>query len=83
MEMRFYACQKTRFATMNSKLLFILQVLNRKEIVPIESCFETEEYELIKQSCAWEINKRLKISQVSERLKEMSRCAKKSGMCHF
>ena len=65
------------------KILFILQVLHRKKIVPSESCFENEEYELIRQSCAWEINKRLKISHVSERLQEMSRRAKKSGMCHF
>ena len=65
------------------KILFILQVLHRKKIVPSESCFENEEYELIRQSCAWEINKRLKISQVSERLQKLSRRAKKSGMCHF
>ena len=63
--------------------LFILQVLYKKKIVPLESCFENEEYELIRQSCAWEINKRLKISQVSEGLQQMSRRAKKSGMCHF
>lgn len=84
MEVRFYASQKKVLICYNElKILFILQVLHRKKIVPSESCLENEEYELIRQSCAWEINKRLKISQVSERLQEMSRRAKKSGMCHF
>ena len=60
--------------------MYNLKVLNRKETVPREPCFEDEEYELIKQSCEWQILKRISLSELKNRLKEL---IENSGILFF
>lgn len=50
---------------------FSYKVVEFKEIVQREDCFQDKEFELIKQCCKWQMTNRLKLSQVRERLEEM------------
>ena len=51
---------------------FSYKVVEFKEIVQKEDCFQDKEFELIKQCCEWQMIRRLNLSQVRERLEEMN-----------
>ena len=51
---------------------FSYKVVEFKEIVQKEDCFQDKEFELIKQCCKWQMIRRLNLSQVRERLEEMN-----------
>ena len=48
------------------------KVVEFKEIVQKEDCFQDKEFELIKQCCEWQMMRRLNLSEVRERLEEMN-----------
>lgn len=51
---------------------FSYKVVQFKEIVQKEDCFQDKEFELISQCCEWQMIKRLNLSEVRERLEEMN-----------
>lgn len=51
---------------------FSYKVVEFKEIVQKEDCFQDKEFELIKQCCEWQMMRRLNLSEVRERLEKMN-----------
>jgi len=45
--------------------------MDRTNIVPRESCFEGEEYELMAQCCKFQPGRRLKLLHVKKRISEI------------
>ena len=55
-------------------------MLDLKEVVPKELCFESREYELIMQCCEWRSSRRLRLNEVNNTLQDILRLA---GNCDF
>lgn len=49
----------------------ILKIVDRREIVPLEACFEHTEYKLMKQCCEWQPHHRPKLSEVRMKLTQI------------
>lgn len=57
----------------------LLQAVYKRHVLPRESCFENEEYDIMKQCWEWQRRKRINFADLKEKLGKFHDLAANSG----
>ena len=56
------------------------QVVDKKHVLPRESCFKHAEYDIMRRSWEWQRGKRINLADLKKKLEELQELAANSGI---